>query len=148
MANTGYTAGNGKFAQDVAKWADGVNESLAEVVRGTMLELAARIRERTPVDTGRTKANWMASVDAPDTGTTDSTDCGAGERRAARAIARFDPLKHRSLYLTNSLPHVRGLEYGQGGKAPRGMVRVTVAEFSSIVREQVRLARARGLGVS
>lgn len=152
MTKTGY-AGSGqvsseRFSRDVADWVAGANERLAGIVRGTVRELAARIGERTPVTSGRTRANWRAGLDAPDTGTTNSTDYAAAERKAAGVIARFDPLRHRSVYLTNALPHVHELEYGGGGKVPRGMVRVTAAEFAGIVRDQVRRARTRGAGLS
>ena len=52
--------------------------------RGVFQEVSKRIIDRTPVETGRTKANWNASIDAPDATVRDATDASG-----AATIARM-----------------------------------------------------------
>lgn len=97
---------------------------------------------KTPVDTGRARANWLPSLDAPDRGTTSRQDkTGTSALSEARGIAKL--AAGRVFYLTNNLPYIRHLEYGLYGippgsangpktvggyskQAPAGMVRITI----------------------
>jgi hypothetical protein len=42
------------------------------------------------------------------------------------------------IYLTNSLPYARRLEYGWSKQAPAGMVRITVANFERHLQNQIK----------
>jgi hypothetical protein len=46
-----------------------------------------------------------------------------------------------SIYLTNNLPYIKKLEYGSSQQAPRGMARVTIADFERIVQAKAYQAR-------
>jgi hypothetical protein len=40
-------------------------------------------------------------------------------------------------YITNNLPYAERLEYGWSGQAPSGMIRLSLAEFEQVLREEV-----------
>lgn len=107
-------------------------------------EITSGIVLKTPVDTGRARANWFPSLDAPSGNVTTKTDLsGSGAIASARPLA--EQASGRVFYLTNNLPYIRHLEYGLYGappgsangpktiggfskQAPAGMVRVTINE--------------------
>jgi hypothetical protein len=108
-----------------------------EVVRAALFEVSASIVERTPVDTGRARANWVASLNAPVDYTTTHTDRSGGAAiRSAEQVAHDAP--GQVFYFVNNLPYARALEYGRSVQAPSGMVRVTLVEFDRAVRNAVR----------
>lgn len=118
-------------------------------VRQIALEADTRLREKTPVDTGRARGNWNIGVDSPDGTWSDLKREGAGPAMP-REIPPGVGLGHR-VYLTNSVPYIEVLEYGGypnppkrgtgktiGGfsrQAPAGMVRITAVELQPVAEE-------------
>lgn len=125
------------------KRAEKLVRSRAEAAQAAlMLELTKRVVQRTPVDTGRARGNWMAGIGTPDRSTTTSTDsAGAATIRAAGGQFKRGPLGV-PLFLTNSLPYIRRLEYDRWSKqAPGGMVRLAMAELRQTAREVAAIVR-------
>ena len=111
--------------------------------------LYSSIVKKTPVDTGRARANWNVSVGHEDTSTTDET------RRSPKSESSLPKAKgDKSIFISNNLPYITTLEYGgypnppkkDGGKtvngyskqAPEGMVGVTLANNEAIFNAAVR----------
>lgn len=109
-------------------------------------EIANGIILKTPVDSGRARANWLASTDKPKTGVTTRLD-PSGQTAMNTARAAANNAAGRIFYLTNNLPYIRHLEYGLYGRPPgsangpktsggyskqakAGMVRVTMNEVA------------------
>jgi hypothetical protein len=114
---------------------------------------------RSPVDTGRFRANWNVSVNAPNESTNGATDGGAGRvnKKTFDAAADFfggpSPVRGRALsearkaltlpvggvtYMTNGLPYAQRLEFDAwSDQAPAGMVRISAQEFGQYVRKAV-----------
>lgn len=146
------------FADDLKKYVEKTKLKAETVVRKTTLELQNSVVQLSPVDTGRFRANWMASAGGIDKKTVTVTD-KTGELSLGRveaALGTWQP--GTTIYLTNSLPAARSLEYGLYGKppgsangpkttggyskqAPQGMVRLTVQNFREHVRKAVREVR-------
>lgn len=130
-----------------------------DVVRMVALELFTRVVLRSPVDTGRFRANWEISYGTFGSSTSNSVDPSGAAKLAELKGALLSMPIGGIVYLTNSLPYAMVLEYGlypdppkfgskkrgedgvavhvQGGysmQAPNGMVRVTAREFSDAVR--------------
>ena len=58
---------------------------------------------------------------------------------AAACVTAIAPAKFgATIYLVNNLPYAVRLEYGWSKQAPAGMVRITAAEFQSIVDDAAR----------
>lgn len=145
------------------------NVALEKVVRQVTLELFNRVVLRSPVDTGRFRANWNVSYASIDTAVEgDGSEKGAnswpskrGKLFQVQAATLAAPVGG-IVYMCNSLPYARVLEYGEypnpakfgskkrgetemtihteGGysiQAPSGMVRVTALEITQAVRKAV-----------
>jgi hypothetical protein len=87
---------------------------------------------------GRFRGNWMFSIGAPDSTTTEEVD-PSGAKSTARIVAGAIEFKAGdTCYITNSLGYAIPLEFGHSTQAPGGMVRITVARFQQIVLEAIR----------
>lgn len=127
------------FALNLQKFVDKAKAAPAQVVRKVGLDLATRVVMRSPVDTGRFRANWNVAFGRVDTLTTPSTDKSGGKttERVRVQLNGWSP-GAGDIYLTNSLPYAIPLEYGHSKKqAPQGMVRLTVVEFQTFVNAAV-----------
>lgn len=106
-----------------------VKNSAYTTVRGGLFKLTTRIIERSPVLTGRFKANWNVSYRTPDFSTTSSTDAGRSHAQARKILNM--PIVGGNIHIVNALPYADALEFGYSKKAPSGMVRVSLAEFEA-----------------
>lgn len=103
-------------------------------VRVICLDLLSGIVLKTPVDTGRARANWQASIGSAKTDELSSTDKNGSATIAegANAVARAPG---NVFYISNNLPYISRLEYeGWSKQAPRGMVRLTIDEVQRRLR--------------
>ena len=106
-----------------------------KIVRGTLLGLTSRIIKRSPVDTGRFRNNWNASINSMNQTTTETVD-RSGASAINKARATINTLEMGStFYLSNNLPYAQRLEYGWSDQAPRGMLRISVAELQARMNE-------------
>ena len=82
---------------------------------------------------GRFRANWIAAQGSYDRSTTTDIDPkgSATVGRIAAAI-RSMKLDGKTIYLTNSLSYSIKLEHGWSKQSPMGMVKLTLAEISTI----------------
>ena len=136
MATRGPFVGPGRqqsFALQVGAWADKARNNAEVVTRKVVMEIVTRVVQRTPVDTGRARANWQTTFGAPGVAVLDQADkTGAGAiGRGVNVAGRF-PMG-ATVWISNALPYAAKLEYGWSKQAPAGMVRVTVAEFQGLV---------------
>lgn len=113
-----------------------VRADMARVFRLAIEEAGRRLIERSPIDTGRFKANWRYGLETPDLFTTkntsDRTVHNLGELPA-------DPLNFRH-WITNALPYGPPLESGSSKQAPQGFAGLTALEWPQIVNLAVRRA--------
>lgn len=115
-----------------------------QFMRALSLEAHGRIMLKTPVDTGRARANWNVSINAPDTSTNEAAtiaDAPAKQAEGGSRIAGADFFAGDEIYITNNLPYIKELEDGRSRQAPRGMVAVTVQELKPLAGQFARKAR-------
>lgn len=122
-----------QFSIDLSKYAIETPEKMNRIVRKIMLDVFKGVILKTPVDTGRARANWQATIGGPSSGTLDSEDktgqmAISGGSKAIAAMKEFSPV-----FLYNGLPYIGRLENGWSGQAPAGMVKITLAEYPGIV---------------
>lgn len=134
---SGYQTGSNSFALDLSKFAKNANADMKLVVKKIAFESFKRIILRTPVDTGRARANWGVAIGKPRTGMfVESSDkSGGGTINAAMSgVEQFVAAgADGSIFLTNNVPYIGPLEYGSSKQAPQGMVRVTVEEMTGFL---------------
>ena len=120
---------NDQFKQTIRALAAKAGDKADAVVRLTVMKLAASVVMRSPVDTGRFRANWQYGAVSMNKATTGDTDTSGSSSlgRVNNGLQSWAP--GQTIYLTNSLPYARPLEYGHSKQAPGGMVRLTVVEF-------------------
>jgi hypothetical protein len=132
---------NERFRREFGELLRRQGANIDAAMRRTAIQIASRVIQMSPVDTGRFRGNWNVGIPAIDFATREDVDpTGAGSlQRAQSAIGSWRI--GESLYVTNSLPYAKRLEEGYSQQAPAGMVKVTVAEFQSAVRKALRELR-------
>lgn len=137
------------WTMDLSKYAKEQKVAISEVRRTYAFALYSSIVRKTPVDTGRARANWNISVGSPDLTTTEDT------RKSPKPLKDMaGNLDDESIFISNNLPYITVLEYGgypnppKGGEnktvngyskqAPEGMVGVTLANNKNIFEAAVR----------
>jgi hypothetical protein len=98
------------------------------------IQLSNAIIKSTPVDTGRASGNWFPDINNTNTATSDTA-------KASDAISNVNTTGTEvklgdTFTLTNNLPYINGLEYGNSKQAPQGMVRINVAKFVAAFRRK------------
>lgn len=119
-----------KFGASISQFSDEAKKNMRLAVGEAAMELTKRVIEKTPVDTGRLRSNWQASVDNPAAGEYQGMD-----EPLTRAMGAIHGSFGRVFWLSNNLPYAAPIEYGHSKiKAPLGMVRVSVAEVTQIIQ--------------
>ena len=118
------------FKLDVSKFIDKTSETADAEVRKICLDLLTGIVLKTPVDTGRARANWFTSIGSPSINVTESTD-PSGSSTIANSLTAISKATGDILWITNNLPYIYRLEFeGWSRQAPAGMVRVTINDIT------------------
>jgi len=120
-----------------------------ETAREIIKQASYKVIDRTPVDTGLLANSWVPTKNRPSTRRVKTVD--KQKRKAKNRVRKVAAnLKAgQTFYLTNNQPYSLIIEMGrregppaQGSHfAPRGMLRITVAEFQSIVNQVVSRLR-------
>ena len=129
------------FARDVAAFAVKSEKALDQTVRAITFSLFREVVQRTPVDSGRLKGNWIVSQGSPVRTTTEATD-PSGSRTIAAIAGGIGGLGTVN-FLANSLSYAERIEYDgwSSVKAPSGMVRIAFARIETIVANAARANR-------
>lgn len=115
-----------------------VKEQEEQFLQEVFIEMASRIVERTPVQSGRARGNWNASTNKEDVSTSTFTDPSGQSTIASIKNVAYRSDSKDDLYLANGLPYIGVLERGSSTQAPRGMVAITVEEVNQIARDVAR----------
>ncbi|WP_333907571.1 HK97 gp10 family phage protein [Delftia acidovorans] len=129
------------FAADLRALCERAGDKAEMVVRGAALELGGQILDRSPVDSGRFKNNWVTATGSADTSRSADPDVSGARSKAMlnEKIASWKP--GQTIWILNNLPYAKRLEYGWSQQAPGGMVRLAVQNYSQAIKkaaDQVR----------
>jgi len=144
-----------KWSLDLTEYARKKKVEIKKVRKTYAYALYSSIVRKTPVDTGRARANWNVSIGEPDSSTTEKT------RKSPKPLSSMpEPKGDESIFITNNLPYIETLEYGgypkkpKGGndktingyskQAPEGMVGVTLANNENIFNAAVEAVKGHG----
>lgn len=129
--------GGGAFTLQLQRFVDRAKANAELVVRKAGIEIYSQVVLKSPVDTGRFRANWLIGIGAVGT-TTEATD-KSGSSTIARGTQQILQVQlGQSIWISNSLPYARRLEYGYSRQAPTGMVRTTIAEWNRFLEQAAR----------
>lgn len=129
---------NSAFKANFSALLKAAGDKTEQVVRRTAIELQSELVSRSPVDTGRFRSNWNCGIGAVLETTTQST-ANEAVAKTSNALKRWRA--GQSIYLTNSLPYAKPLEYGHSSQAPMGMVRLTVTGYSLALQRAVSITK-------
>lgn len=120
-----------EFAIELSRFAEEVKAEHVRLMKKVTLELLGRVTQKSPVDTGRFRANWMVGINATDHTTTESTVNDTIER----GMATLTPLAFgETIHVSNNLPYANQLEHGYSGQAPEGILSVSVEEIKAFLK--------------
>jgi len=88
----------------------------------TMGAIIQTVTVATPVDTGRARGNWQASLGTGISTTSPRTD-KSGAATIAQGISRIAARRAgQDIHLTNNLPYIGRLDEGHSAQAPAGFI--------------------------
>jgi hypothetical protein len=128
MSRQGFR-GIERYTKRVEKLSD---QKLHEVTN----EAFAEFEQRSPVDTGMFRLNWLGSVGTPNTSTHNNTQkVAAGSRPNGAELANLAPALSAKLgkdvYITNNVKYAGKLENGHSKQAPAGVLHVGTAAVAA-----------------
>jgi hypothetical protein len=120
--------------------------------RKIALEGLRRLVQKTPVDTGRARANWQVGLAQEPSNTPYPADqpygwprppgerplsdvpplSAAGQETFDAGAAVIEAMPLCPCFITNNVVYIEDLENGHSGQAPRGMLALTVAELQGM----------------
>ena len=100
----------GTFSAGLANYAKKTGLSIDNAVIAICAKASTSIIKKTPVDTGRAKGNWYATIGLPSTETSETRRANDATMDA-KATAKI--ASGKVFYLTNNLDYIRKLEYGE-----------------------------------
>jgi len=120
-----------QFKADLAKFAEQLKIEKARVVQKVVLDLWTGITRRTPVDTGRARANWFVTEGAP-SGNVEHADAKEPNSVPAPTAPNVNAITgEKSVFIINNLPYIEALENGHSKQAPNGMVRLAIQDVEN-----------------
>ena len=121
------------FAADIKKATDRYKEGYNDAIRISLFKLTRSIVIMTPVDEGRARGNWFASLGGFNNETYDND---SPQFTQIENITNGAP--GAVFYLVNNLPYIGRLEFeGHSDQAPAGMVRVSIENFQLMLDETI-----------
>jgi len=105
-----------------------LEEATERVISSIAINTTAELIERTPVDLGWARANWVPSIGAPYTGgatdnPADGAIAGATAAQSNGVASMFGyRLSRGAAFISNNVPYVTLLNQGSSDQAPAGFV--------------------------
>lgn len=120
------------FGSQLTAFVSGAEKKVERTVRAVKLELFRSVILDTPVDTGRARGNWQATLDSPATEETENESMSVALAGVAANLGKVNDVS----FLANNLPYIEELEDGSSKQAPAGMVRRNMARVQRLINEQ------------
>ena len=124
------------FESQVDKMAENAAKRASMMVRGTVLGIMRDTIKDTPVDTGRLRNNWFASIGSP---VDAEREQGGKAASASKANAVDVATKFKmgdEIYFTNNLPYAMVTEFG-------GIVNGSVRKGQGMLRRAIGIRTSK-----
>jgi len=143
------------FSKQINKIIKKTTKNTEKAVSGACLDITKEIIQRTPVDKGRLKGNWIPELNSRPNYSINTFD-KTGSKTIAKAENKTNKIKIGDTYfLVNNLVYAPVVEYGLYPKpgrektvdgystlAPQGMVRVTIEEVNDILKRAIKVNKS------
>ena len=120
------------FESQLNAFVSGTEKKIERTVRAVKLELFRSVILDTPVDTGRARGNWQATLNSPATEEIENESMSVALAGVAANLGKVNDVS----FLANNLPYIEELEDGSSKQAPAGMVRRNMARVQRLINEQ------------
>ncbi|KLD68951.1 hypothetical protein Y886_43940 [Xanthomonas hyacinthi DSM 19077] len=136
-----------EFHGDISRWIDSVSRGVVDCVEMFATNVHEDLVNRSPVDTGRYKANWQITANKPPLYALNQYDRDGSKtiaegKRAIYAIMRGGGAV-RSIYFSNMLIYANALEYGHSKQAPSGVLGIVAVKLRSYMAKAIKDSRAK-----
>jgi hypothetical protein len=122
-----------------------MGDQLERLLRVTVLETDARLKQQSPVDTGRFRVSWQIGQNAADGTPAPEGSYGAGITPLKGSNYQPGQEKLGSYYsVHNNLPYAESLAQGSSRQAPAGWVDRTAREMQRFVDQNWERIRRQG----
>lgn len=125
------------FSLDIKEFAEKTERNVNDVKQTVAIDLFGSIIKSSPVDTGRFRGNWNASIGSPDLSVSESADVSGQSSTSEMTKTITTSTVNDSLFMSNNLPYAERLEYGWSKQAPSGMVRINIARFQAAIQKAI-----------
>jgi hypothetical protein len=105
-----------------------MQQKLERMIDSTITQFQVKVRARTPIDTGFARSRWQRT----NTGKVRPPTLEKGS--PAPTVHDKGVTLGQKITVFNDTEYIEKLEYGHSQQAPRGMLRVTVAEVPHMAR--------------
>ncbi len=124
----------GTFARRIRARGKRIEQNADALVVKTAILINQAVVLATPVDTGRARANWQASIGTPIIEPTDDEDISGNSTIAHNngAIGRRGP--GQTVFISNNVEYIGDLNDGSSSQAPANFVELAVQEAIKFVR--------------
>jgi hypothetical protein len=131
-----------EFADKVKAASENVATKTSTLVKATASVVGETLIELTPVDTGRARTNWRASLDTP----FEQLLYPSPQRPPSPEVAKQEALTdlkrtidqykdyNWSIHLTNNVPYIVLLNSGSSAQAPAGFIEASVLAAKALIR--------------
>lgn len=135
-----------QFQGDIDDWIEAAGNGIERVIEEFVVNVETDLVERSPVDTGRFKANWQVTANAPPDYALNEYDKGGQQtinmaRRFAGGMFRRGGAV-RSIHFSNMLIYANSLEYGHSKQAPQGVLSIVSLRLGYHMRAAIEKVRA------
>ena len=96
--------------------------------REVAIDVDQRVVLKTPVDTGRARANWVVGFSRPVRRARRTVDQSGGATIVENTRKIQQAKDFVNVWISNNLPYINELENGSSRQAPAGMARLAVNE--------------------
>lgn len=136
-----------EFHGNIDRWIAAVDSGLRDCIELFAEKVHTDLVDRSPVDTGRYKANWQVTANAPPLYALNQYDKHGDKtiaegKRAIYAILRGGGAV-KSIYFSNMLIYANALEYGHSKQAPSGVIGIVAVKLRSYISEAIKESRAK-----
>lgn len=133
------------FSKRIKNIAKDVGVNSNSMMRKTVITVASAVVLRTPVDTGRARANWQTKIGAAADGLVTSfpqgskgtTGMAAVAQATNQAVSEMQKLKDTDteVSISNNLPYIDVLNKGSSKQAPAGFVQSAINAGLNAIRK-------------
>lgn len=108
-------------------------------LRRAMIAVDQAVVLATPVDTGRARGNWIASIGSPATAADAPVDkTGVGAMNQALGVAAQFKSEQKSMWLCNNVEYILPLDNGSSKQAPNGMTAQGVLVGNKVLADEAK----------